>query len=178
MRDRAIGAFRLLLTITGFVLLVVFGSRAAHDASSMKAAGATDGRRAIATMLGIRLLLGLNNPYAVVPSVNGAAADHAATADRTHTKVATPKSVTTPEAQSTARRPSTLPDTASQSHKPQVLGTQALQSIVDKVTSADNRPVQVLDVPKTIINDTLDKDVTDSLAPITNNLPIVHHLLL
>jgi hypothetical protein len=58
-----------------------------------------------------------------------------------------------------------------------VLGAQAVQSAADKAVPASDRSVKALGVPKAIINDTLDKDVTKSLEPVTNNLPILNHLL-
>jgi hypothetical protein len=41
MRDRAVETLRIVLTVLGFALLIIFGSRAARQADDMKLAGAT-----------------------------------------------------------------------------------------------------------------------------------------
>jgi hypothetical protein len=42
MRDRAVETLRIILTVLGFALLIIFGSRAARQADDMKLAGATN----------------------------------------------------------------------------------------------------------------------------------------
>lgn len=67
MRDKTIEAMRLVLTITGLVLLFVFGTRAASQANNMQLAGKTRHNFTLPTFT-INALGGINTQFADAPA--------------------------------------------------------------------------------------------------------------